>query len=65
MHNTREQDAEFREAFDDVNTAARYIANCVASGVAPDDEAIDRYKQAQGRLDRALDLLAGVPEAIA
>lgn len=61
---TREQDTEFREAFDDVNKNARAIANHVVSAVSVPPEYVDAYMQAQGRLERALDLLAGVPEVI-
>lgn len=60
----REQDAAFREAFEDVNNHARAIANHVVAGVPVPDGHLDAYAQAQGRLDRALDLIAGVPEAI-
>lgn len=59
---TRAQDMEFRQAFDDLNTAARYIANCVVSGIAPPPEAIDRYTQAHGHFDRVVDAMAGAQQ---
>lgn len=52
-----ESDREFREAFDAVSEHARAIANHVVAGVPVPTPLLDRYVQAQGRLDRALDAL--------